>query len=156
MNPSYENWENVFNSTSANDVNVMFNNFLNMYLRIFYCSFPVHKYLVRNKSKGWLTKGILISCRHKKSLYLLCKKSNSIVLRNFYKNCRILTSTIQLAKKFYFNEIIYQSENKTKTAWNIIKSLTNKTVNRSEEPMLNMEGKLIKNPQMLAETFNGG
>jgi len=39
MNLSYENWENVFNSTSENDVNVIFNNFLNMYLRIFYCNF---------------------------------------------------------------------------------------------------------------------
>jgi len=27
MNLSYENWENVFNSASDNDVNVIFNNF---------------------------------------------------------------------------------------------------------------------------------
>jgi hypothetical protein len=26
-----------------NDINVLFNNFLTMYLRIFYASFPVHK-----------------------------------------------------------------------------------------------------------------
>ena len=59
MNLSYENWENVFNSASDNDINIIFNNFLNMYLRIFYCCFPLHKFLVRNKCKGWLTKGIL-------------------------------------------------------------------------------------------------
>jgi hypothetical protein len=35
MNLSYENWENVFNSDSDNDVNSIFNNFLNTYLRIF-------------------------------------------------------------------------------------------------------------------------
>ena len=29
INLSYENWENVFDSTSDNDVNVIFNNFLN-------------------------------------------------------------------------------------------------------------------------------
>ena len=84
MNLSHENWENVFNSTSDNDINVIFNNFLNMYLRIFYCSFPLYKSLVRNKCKGWLTKGILISCRHKKDLYLLCRMSNNIVLKNVY------------------------------------------------------------------------
>jgi hypothetical protein len=41
-----------------------------------------------------------------------------------------------------------------KAAWNIIKSLTNKQANSSEEPMLNIKGKLINNPQTLAETFN--
>jgi hypothetical protein len=35
-NLSFENWENVFNSESENDVNIMFNDFLNTYLRIFY------------------------------------------------------------------------------------------------------------------------
>jgi len=141
MKLSYENWENVFNSTSDNDVNVIFNNFLNTYLRIFYGSFPLYKFLVRNKCKGWLTKGILISCRHKKDLYLLCRMSNNIVLKNFYKKyCKILTSTIQLAKKLHYNELISKSENKTKTAWSIIKSLTNKRADSSEEPMLNIEG----------------
>ena len=117
MNLSYENWENVFNSTNYNDVNVIFNNFLNTYLRIFYCSFPLHKSLVRNKCKGWLTKGILISCKHKKDLYLLCRTSKNIVLKNFYKKyCKILTTTIQLAKKLHYNELRSQSENKRKTA----------------------------------------
>ena len=86
MNLIYENWENVFDSTSDNDVNVIFNNFLNMYLRIFYCSIPLHKSLVRNMCKRWFTKGILISCRHKKDLYLLCRTSNNIVLKNLIKN----------------------------------------------------------------------
>ena len=81
--------------------------------------------------------------------------SNNIVLKNFCKKyCEVLTSTIQLAKKLHYNELISQSENKTKTAWSIIKSLTNKRANSGEEPMLNIEGKLIKNPQIFAETFN--
>ena len=52
MNLSYENWESVFNSTIDNDINVIFKNFLNMYLRIFYCNFPVHKSLVEIRVKG--------------------------------------------------------------------------------------------------------
>ena len=76
-------------------------------------------------------------------------------MKNFYKKyCIILTNTIQLAKKLHYNELISQSENKTKTAWSIIKSLNNKQASSSEEPMLNIDGKLIKNPQILAETFN--
>jgi len=37
---SCESWDSIFNSE---DVNVMFNSFLNIYLRIFYSSFPLKK-----------------------------------------------------------------------------------------------------------------
>jgi hypothetical protein len=121
LNLSYENWEHVFNPECDNDVNVIFNNFLNTYLRIFYSSFPSHKSLVKHTSNGWLTKGILISCRHKKDLYLLSKMSNNIFLKDYYKKyCKIVISTVQLATKLYYNKLISQSSNKTKTAWNVI------------------------------------
>ena len=35
---SFENWENVF---MEEDVNIMYNNFVNTYIRIFYTSFPL-------------------------------------------------------------------------------------------------------------------
>jgi hypothetical protein len=47
-----------------------------------------------------------------------------------------------------------QSSNKTKTAWNVIRSLTKKQSNIKDEFMLNIEGTLIKNPQILEDTFN--
>jgi hypothetical protein len=144
LNLSYENWENVFDREHCNDVNVIYNNFLNTYLRILYSSSPLHKSLAKDISKGWLTKGILISCRHKKDLYLLSKMSSNTILKDYYKkNCKILTSTIQLAKKLHCNKLISQSSNKTKTAWNVIKSLTNKQCNPKDEFMLKIEGKLI-------------
>ena len=68
FNLSYENLENVFDSDCYNDVNLIFNKFLNTYLRIFYSIFPSNKSFVKDTSKGWLTRGILISCRHKKDL----------------------------------------------------------------------------------------
>jgi hypothetical protein len=37
---SFETWNSIFDS---NDVNFMFNSFLGIYLRIFYCSFPLKK-----------------------------------------------------------------------------------------------------------------
>jgi hypothetical protein len=123
----------------------------NTYLKIF----PSHESLVKDTSKGWLAKGILISCRHKKDLYLLSKMSNNIFLKDYYKKyCKILISTAQLAKKLYYNKLISQSSNKTKTACNVIKSLTNKRPNSKEELMLNIEGKQIQNPQILADNFN--
>jgi hypothetical protein len=71
LNLSYENWENVFDTEYDNDINQLFNNFLNTYLRIFYSSLPIYKSLVKDTSKGWLTKGILTSCKHKKTCICL-------------------------------------------------------------------------------------
>jgi hypothetical protein len=52
---SYENWEEVF---SESNVNVIFNNFLNTFLRIFYSCFPWKKSNYSYKQKPWLTTGI--------------------------------------------------------------------------------------------------
>jgi hypothetical protein len=59
---SYENWEDVF---QEKDVNILFNNFLNTYLRIFYASFPNIKTKNAYNLKPWLTTGIRISCAKK-------------------------------------------------------------------------------------------
>ena len=149
-NLSYESWEDVFNTTSRIDVNVIFNNFLNTYLTIFYGSFPQLKSTARDKCKGWLTKGILTSCKNKKDLYLLCRTSNNGSLKIFYKKCcYILTSTIQLAKKLHYNALISKSTDKTKTAWNVIKSLTAQRFNENDKLLLNIRGKIVKNSQTL-------
>ena len=52
---SYENWENVF---MEEDVHIIYNNFVNTYIRIFYISFPLVKIKNVQNSKPWLTKGI--------------------------------------------------------------------------------------------------
>jgi hypothetical protein len=44
---SFETWEDIF---GGNDVNVVFNNFLNTYLRIFYSSFTTRKIQVNLKA----------------------------------------------------------------------------------------------------------
>jgi hypothetical protein len=49
MQLSYERWDDVF---SSNDVDTVFNSFLNTYLRIFYSSFPLKKQVVVLKLKS--------------------------------------------------------------------------------------------------------
>jgi len=65
-----------------------------------------------------------------------------------------LTSTIQLAKKLHYNALISKSTDKTKTAWNAIKSFTAQRSNENDKLLLNIRGKIVKNPQTLADTFN--
>jgi hypothetical protein len=94
---SYEVWEDIF---AENDVNTIFNNFLNTYLRIFYSSFPLKKVHHKSCNKAWLTPGIKISCVNKRKLFLFQRNRNDPQLTTHYKRyCKTLTSVIKLAKK---------------------------------------------------------
>ena len=94
---SYESWEDIF---TENDVNTIFNKFLNMYLRIFHSCFPLKKVHHKSCRKAWITLGIKTSCINKNRLFLIQRNSNDPNLSKYYKKyCRILTNVIKLAKK---------------------------------------------------------
>jgi hypothetical protein len=105
----------------------MFNSVLNIYLRIFYSSFSLKKVNTKTDSHAWITSGIRTSCKHKRDLFLLCRYSNDAKLENCYKTyCKILSKVIKDAKKYHFNRLIENSDNKMKTAWDIAKLLNGK------------------------------
>jgi len=107
---SYENWENVF---IEENVNIIYNNFVNNYLRILYASFPFVRLKNLQNSKPWLTKGIKISCLNKRRLYLNYRNSNNPNLKKHYKKyCRILTRVITTAKRLHYSKLISQSDSK--------------------------------------------
>jgi hypothetical protein len=81
-NLSNESWESVFNN---NDVNQMFNSFLNTYLRIFYSSFPLIKTKSRNYKNNWITLGIKTSCKQKREVSLLIRNRKNPALKQCYK-----------------------------------------------------------------------
>jgi competence transcription factor ComK len=86
---SYENWGSVF---KEKDVKILFNNFLNTYLRISYASFPNSKEKKKfYNTKLWLTTGISISCANRRKLYLTYRKSNNPLHKDHYKSyCHII------------------------------------------------------------------
>jgi hypothetical protein len=121
---SFEAWNSIFDS---NDVNSMFNSFLNIYLRIFYFSFPLKKVSTKTNSHDWITSGIRTSCKRKRDLFLFCRNSNDAKLENYYKTYfKILSNVIKEAKKYHFNRLIENSDNKMKTMWDIVTLLTGK------------------------------
>jgi hypothetical protein len=79
---SYENWEGVF---LEDNVNIIFNNFLNIYLRNFNASFPVVRRQKYTKSNRWLTTGIIISCIAKRNLYVIYMNSSDPNYKAYYK-----------------------------------------------------------------------
>ena len=49
---SYETWDTIF---SIDDVNNMFNSFLDSHLKIFYSSFPLKRVHIAKENKNWFT-----------------------------------------------------------------------------------------------------
>ena len=68
-----ETWGTVY---QTQDTNNMFNSFLNTFLKIFETCFPVKYRSAKEDKNDWITQGIKISCKHKRSLYTLTKNNN--------------------------------------------------------------------------------
>ena len=97
---SNESWDNVFNTE---DINEMFNSFLNDYLMIFNSCFPPQTKAVKNNTikNRWITKGIKISCDNKRKLYLSYRQNpNEKAIRHYRQYSKILTNVIKEAKKY--------------------------------------------------------
>jgi hypothetical protein len=83
-----ESWEGVF---SLEDVNKSFNSFLNSFLIHFESCFPMQHTSLKAKNSSWLTKGILVSCKRKRSLYIFSIISKCLRLKIYYSRyCKIL------------------------------------------------------------------
>jgi hypothetical protein len=154
FNLNYEMWEQIFD---RNDVNEIFNTFLNTFLRIYYSSFPLIR--VKNKMNqiSWITPGIVTSCKCKRELYKELKNNNNnnATLASYYKDyAKILSRVIREAKITENDQLILNSHNKLKTTWGIINKESGKNKKRGKIQHLKVESKEITDQQTVAETFN--
>jgi hypothetical protein len=132
---SNESWSNIFNTE---DVNLMYNSFLNTYLRLFYASFPLTRVTSQNKCNRWITVGMQTSRKHKRELFLLNRSLNNPVLKRYYTTyCNTLAKVIGEAKRMTFSTRISKSHNITKTTWNIINELLGKQHSSNDIQKLN-------------------
>jgi hypothetical protein len=93
---------------------------------VFNHSFPCKNHFTKQENKTWLTTGIKISCACKSKLYVLSRTTgNPELVKHYKKYCKILSETIKLAKKLHYNNLIINFKNKTKTTWDVIRSVTN-------------------------------
>jgi hypothetical protein len=95
----------------------MFNLFLNTLPHIFATSFPVNYRSTKGGKNAWITQGIKISCKQKRSLYIrtFTTNSNDPTAKAYYtKFCRILKKVIKEVKKQFYDRLIAKSDNKIK------------------------------------------
>ena len=116
---SHEMWEQVFD---WNDVNKIFNSFLNIFLRIYYSSFPLIEAKSKMNQNSRITPGIMSSCKHRRDLYKeLQNNNNNATLASYYTDySEILSIVIRKAKIIEHDKLILNSHNKFKTTWGSI------------------------------------
>jgi len=81
-------WDDTF---LQGDVNKSFNPFLNTFHISFESCFPMQHVTTKIKNNCWLTKGIRISCKWDKSLYILSRNSIYPIIRAYIECCIIFT-----------------------------------------------------------------
>jgi len=126
----------------GNDVNKIFKSFLNIFLRIYYSSFPLIQAKNKMNQNSWITPGIITFCKHERELCQELQNTNNATLASYYRNySKILSVVIRKAKIIEHDKLIVSSHNKVKTTWGIINKESGKNVKRSEIQALNVEGR---------------
>jgi hypothetical protein len=111
---------NPFIKTKTSTINLthFFYNFLN----IFEASFPIKYESIGKIKNDWVTQGIKISCKCKRSPYIYSRNSNDPNTKAYYsKYCKILNNIIKETKKQHYIRLIAKSDNKIQTIWNMVK-----------------------------------
>jgi mRNA-degrading endonuclease YafQ of YafQ-DinJ toxin-antitoxin module len=91
MNSLYQNFKlNLAESWDENftedNVDSLFNSYLNTYLRLFCQSFPLKNVYHDHNNKACMTTGIKISSQHKRDLYLLCRSTKDPKFKKILQN----------------------------------------------------------------------
>jgi hypothetical protein len=90
----------IYFKFSIVNVNDSFNLFLNIFLRIYYSSFPLIQIKYIQKNNSWITPGIMKSCKHKREICNELRNNNNRTFRSYYRNySKILTAVIKKGKK---------------------------------------------------------
>jgi len=72
-----------------------FNSFLNIFLRIYYSSFPLTQVKSKMNQNSRITPGIITSCKHKRELYKELQNNNkhNATLASYYRDYSKILST---------------------------------------------------------------
>ena len=148
------NWNQVLNHYNGNQDCSEFYKYFN---RIYCESFPlVQISRKRHKDKPWITKGILISIRHKNILYkesILNPNDSNIHRYNMYK--KILCDCLKKAEEVYYLNILNDRKNSAKNLWKHFGPILNNfKKRRGDISSLLVNGVKITEDKAIADRFN--
>ena len=132
-----------------------FNTFIEIFNIALNTHFPIKKVTRRVNQKHWITKGIRISSKNKKTLYILNKFFNCNFLTSYYKNyCKILKLVIIEAKRMLIKDEIITASNAKKATWEIINREINRNTKSQENLIINVDDSELTNPEDISKNFN--
>ena len=138
---------------------MIFNNFINIVKTAIDNYAPLKKLFWRQrklKLKPCITRGVLISIKHKQKLYLSHYINGNTEKRNFYKKYASKLDKIKfIFKQMYYQDELYKSKNNAFKTWKVIKSLLSCSQNSSTTPNeIKYNGNLITGSETISESFN--
>lgn len=139
------------------DVDLTFNRFHDIFVTIYKLTFPKMRIKIKNhmSKPHWITKGLKISCRTKRTLqmqYYINKTPKSKNRFSCYN--KLLKKCFRISQKHCNQKRILRSKDKCRAAWKIIKNgLTQKRQDRFIDK-ININGVITKDPVAIAQNFN--
>lgn len=123
---SNEDWNEIIHETNADD---SFTIFFNRFKEIIDLAFPLEQKLVKNKSldkKPWVSYELINEGNNLRDLFKIYKVSNNLNIKNRYLALKKKhKNSIAQAKTNYYNTQMESSNNRSATAWKIIKDQIN-------------------------------
>ena len=149
-------WNEVLSETN---VNTSYSLFIKKYLGIFNKCFPLRQ-IPRSKfrNKKWITKGLLVSIKHKNRLYRQYKKKPNCnrlkVAYRVYSNK--LLNILRSSEKKYYTDLLLQNKANSKNLWNTYHQLmgTRKNKRSAFIPKLVLDNNTYNDNSDIANAFN--
>jgi hypothetical protein len=150
---SEQSWEGM---EKGNNLDEKVEIFANIFNSCFNKAYPLKKIKLRPlKLAKWITKGIIISCRHKRNIIKIGKETNSEIWHKHVQNyAKCLKMVINTAKKRQINDEISKSENKNKAVWNIINKETGRVKKTNNSIRLVIGGIALNKAKEVANGLN--
>jgi hypothetical protein len=140
----------------TNDPNIAYSRFMDDFKLFYILCFPQIHYLIKfNSTPRWVSRGVRICSRKKKALLWQYRLNPTNENKSKYINyCKLFKRIIILTKRAQHTYRIKTSNNKCKTAWQIIKKSRNSYLKESIYNIKTTEKGYINNPIDIANAFN--
>ena len=144
---------------TTDDVNLLYNTFLENFMKIYNKHFPIEKKKVKIKdiTTPWFSKGMKKSSKQKQKLYIKYLKKKTDKTKMQYKNYKNLFEKLKRkAKQHHYTKLISKYKNDSKKTWQVLKEITGKMkLNRNNFPkMIKAINKNLHNEKEIAREFN--
>ena len=153
-----ENESEILNENyDANDSDISFKSFHNNYIYIFNKYFPLIRMSRKQfKHKPYITKGILVSIRHKNKLLKKYLENDTAINEMNYKRFRNkLVNLIKRSEENYHRSLISKNNNNNKQLWKCFgKILNKKKIKHNRITSLEVNSSTTTNQQQIVEEFN--